>query len=84
MPDTTVDTTRIFEAALRETGVARLRLDQVVTVYHKTFPAEAMRPDMRQRLRDQLLDMVEAGVLIPEGEGFTDGPLGLPQAVELS
>lgn len=75
----------IFEAALRGAGLQRMRLDQVVTAYHKAFPEHAMRPDMRQCLHDAIIELVQAGVVsVPEGDGVIgDDPLSLPHAVEM-
>lgn len=75
----------VFEAALRNVGVQRLRLDQVVTVYHKAFPAEAMRADMRQRLHDAIVTLLRDGAItIPDGiDPMDDDPTSLPLAVEL-
>lgn len=83
MSQTTIATMNQFEAALRDSGLPRLRLDQIVTIYHKTFPAEAMRPDMRQCLRNQIVDMIDAGLVIVEGGEMGEDPLSLPQAIAL-
>lgn len=81
-----MDTAKTFEAVLRDAGVGRLRLDQVVKLYHRTFPADAMRADMRQRLHDVLMNMIDTGVVsVPEdGAALENDPLGLPQAVEIA
>lgn len=78
-------TSEAFEAALREVGLQRLRLDQVVTAYQRTFPQDAMRADMRRRLHDAILDLVQIGaVSVPHGDGLIDeDPMSLPQAVEM-
>ena len=89
MSQTEIDQTAavLFEAALRDLGLARVRLDQVVTTYHKTFPTEAMRPDMRQRLHDHLLVLVESGAVVferkEEDGNFADDPDALPGAIKL-
>lgn len=76
----------IFKEALRELGVPRLRLDQVVNAYHRAFPAIAMRPDMRERLHDALLQLINEGVItVSTQDGpFGDDPLGLPRAIEFT
>ena len=82
--------THDFEDALRAIGLPRLRLDQVVTAYHKAFPANAMRPDMRERLHDALLHLVQEGVITVsvDEDGGPDGlgsdPNGLPRTIVLS
>jgi hypothetical protein len=79
-------THREFEAALRAVGAVKLRLNQVVQVYHKTFPTDAMRPDMRQRLHDTLMVLIQSGaVRVDESEHhLSSDPLGLPQAIEMT
>lgn len=78
-------TGQVFTAALRELGVVRLRLDQIITAYHNAFPHDVGHPDMRQRLHRAIAELVEAGtVMVPHGDGPTDNdPFGLPQALEL-
>lgn len=76
----------LFETALRDVGLARLRLDQVVEVYHKTFPSDALRADMRHQLHDAIVELMQGGVVsVPEGDDLTyeDG-LSLPQALEIA
>lgn len=77
---------KAFEDALRDVGVPRLRLDQVVNTYHRTFPSAAMQPDMRERLHEALLLMIENGVITisTQDGGFGDDPLDLPRAIELT
>lgn len=84
-------TSKIFELALRDLGLPRVRLDQFVTVYHKAFPTEAMHPDMRQHLHDAIIDLVQSGaVTVPQGGEprdeavLADDPLSLPQALEIN
>ena len=76
----------LFEAALRDVGLARLRLDQVVEVYHKTFPTDALRADMRQRLHDAIVELMQDGaVSVPEGDELThEDRLSLPQVLEIA
>jgi len=67
-----------FENALHQVGEVRLRLDQIIAVYTRTFPSEAMRPDMRHRLHDALFDLSDCGVIhIPEDvmENYQDAEL---------
>ena len=79
-------TQQSFEEALRDLGVPRLRLDQVVNAYHRAFPANAMRPDMRERLHDALLQLINEGVITVSTQdgAFGDDPLGLPRAIEFT
>jgi hypothetical protein len=76
----------LFEAALRDLGLRRLRLDQVVGVYHMTFPADALRADMRQRLHDAIVELMRGGaVSLPEGDDLShEDPHSLPQALEIA
>lgn len=80
------ETQNAFAEALKELGVPRLRLDQVVTAYHRAFPGNAMRPDMRERLHEALLHLIREGVITVSTQdgGFGDDPLGLPRAIELT
>jgi len=80
-----VETCKLFEAALRDLGASRLRIDQVVMVYQKTFPSEAMRPDMRERLHAAITELCNNGVLnIPEGNRNDVQSTVLPTIVEMS
>ena len=76
----------LFEAALRDVGLKRLRLDQVVGVYHMTFPVDALRADMRQRLHDAILELMQGGVVsVPDGDDLIhEDRLSLPQALEIT
>ena len=76
----------LFETALRDFGLARLRLDQVVEVFHKTFPSDALCADMRQRLHDAIVELMQGGVVsVPEGDDLThEDRLSLPQTLEIS
>lgn len=76
----------LFEIALCNVGLKRLRLDQVVEVYHKTFPTRALRADMRQRLHDAIVELMQGdAVSVPEGDDLThEDRLSLPQALEIA
>lgn len=74
-----------FEAALRSIGGSRLRLDQVVKAFQLAFPAATMQPDMRQQLRDAILDLSQSGVLTLSDEMHDDNQVvALPMSVEMS
>ena len=78
---------QVFEIALRELGIPRLRMDQLVMAYQRAFPTAAMQPDMRQQIHDAVLALVSAGVLrIPETDEtqYDDNPITLPHVVEMS
>ncbi|MCR4377849.1 MAG: hypothetical protein NUV50_07120 [Rhodospirillales bacterium] len=76
----------LFETALRDLGLKRLRLDQVVEVYHKTFPTHALCADMRQRLHDAIVELTQGdAVSVPEGDDLThEDRLSLPQTLEIA
>lgn len=77
--------TKAFEAALRDLGGPRLRLAQVVRAYQQTFPADAMRPDMRQRLHDAILELCQAGIIVlPDEEVAEAQTVTLPSAIEIT
>lgn len=79
-------TTVTFEQALREAGTSKMLLNQVVMIYQRTFPADAMRPDMRARLHDAIIELARTGVvsLIEEPDAVAGDPLGLPHAIEFA
>lgn len=79
------DTAKVFEAALRDLGISRLRLDQVVMAYQKAFPSDSMRPDMRERLHEAIVGLRDSGVInIPEGDSNDSQATVLPTIVEIS
>ncbi len=76
---------KVFEAALRDIGGNRLRLEQVIRAYQQAFPADAMKPDMRKRLHDAIIALSEAGVLtIPEGSVDIYQDETLPKVIEMT
>ena len=79
-------TAQAFEAALRAASAPRLLLNQVVMIYQRTFPANAMRPDMRARLHDAILHLADLGIvnLIEQDDAVEGDPLSLPHAIEFS
>lgn len=79
-------TAQTFEAALRDAGAPKMFLNQVVMIYQRAFPSDAMRPDMRARLHDAILHLADLGVvnLIEEDDAVEGDPLSLPHAIEFS
>lgn len=77
-------TAQTFESALRDAGAPKLLLHQVVMIYQRTFPANAMRPDMRARLHDALLHLADIGIVnwVEENDEVEGDPLSLPHAIE--
>jgi len=76
---------KAFEAALRDLGTTRLRLDQVVMAYQRAFPADSMRPDMRERLHSAIAELCQSGVIsIPDGESIECQNTTLPATIDLS
>ena len=78
-------TAQTFEAALRDAGASKMLLNQVVMIYQRAFPANAMRPDMRARLHDAIIELAQAGVInvIEEDDAVAGDPLGLPHAIDI-
>lgn len=75
-----------FEAALRDAGSAKLFLNQIVMIYQRAFPANAMRPDMRARLHDAILHLEGNGVvnLVAQADAVAGDPLSLPHSIEFT
>lgn len=78
-------TSKTFEAALRDLGMSRLRLDQVVMAYQRAFPADSMRADMRERLHEAIIELCRSGVINIPGEEVNEGVnVSLPTVIEIS
>ncbi|HEY9079164.1 hypothetical protein [Magnetovibrio sp.] len=76
---------KIFEAVLRDVGGSRLELDQVVKAYQQAFPSEAMRPDMRVRLHDAIVELSRQGVISIDEETYDEAESrALPEVIEMS
>jgi len=78
-----------FASGLRELSMPRVRLDQVVKVFHHAFPSETMRPDMRGLVHDAIEHLCRDGAItVPHGQcgGVCDDcPRDLlPGVIELS
>jgi len=85
MNATTDKTSKTFEAALRDVGGSRLRLEQVVKAYQQAFPTDSMRPDMRNRLHDAIEELSRAGVISIAEEAYDENEAGaLPMSIEMS
>jgi len=81
----TTEMMKIFEAALRDAGGSRLCLDQVVKAYQQAFPSEAMRPDMRARLHDAIVELCRCGVISIDEETYDESESkALPDMIEMS
>ncbi|MEG3617542.1 hypothetical protein V5T82_03645 [Magnetovibrio sp. PR-2] len=73
-----------FLDILRDMGGPRLNLEQVLRAYQLAFPADTMKPDMRNRLHDAIYTLVNAGILsIPEGSLDCYQNQELPKIVEI-
>lgn len=79
-------TSKAFEAALREMGGSKLRLDQVVVAYQHAFPADSLSPDMREHLHDAIAELCRAGVVsIPNDKDMNETQSSsLPTVIEIS
>ncbi len=85
MDAATIEMMKIFEAALRDAGGSRLCLDQVVKAYQQAFPSEAMRPDMRARLHDAIVELSRCGVISIDEETYDESESkALPDMIEMS
>lgn len=79
------DMMKIFEAVLRDAGGSRLCLDEVVKAYQLAFPSEAMRPDMRARLHDAIVELSRCGVISIDEETYDESESkALPDMIEMS
>lgn len=79
------NSTKTFEAALRDLGSPRVRLDQVVMAYQRAFPSDSMRSDMRQRLHDAIAELCRVGVVsIPDEDCIDCQNVSLPAVLEIS
>ncbi|MBL4615073.1 MAG: hypothetical protein JKY27_09395 [Magnetovibrio sp.] len=77
---------KAFEAALRDMGISRLRLDQVVMAYQRAFPADSLSPDMREHLHDAIAELCRTGVVsIPNEKKVNETQAStLPTVIEMS
>lgn len=76
---------KIFEAVLRDAGGSRLCLDEVAKAYQLAFPSESMRPDMRARLHDAIVELSRCGVISIDEETYDESESkALPEMIEMS
>ena len=81
----TAEMVKIFEAALRDVGGSRLCLKQVAKAYQLAFPSEAMRPDMRARLHDAIVELSRCGVISIDEDTYDESESkALPEVIEMS